>query len=170
MDIEKHLHYEFYISEFVGCKVTKLYDRHEFKGIYFSPDNHLFYIFINIFYLRGEFNLLSRQFRIQHECMHFQKEKRVKFVEGIRNIERLNMKHVKQVTIDKTYLTMSPFETLSLEVEKGDQKGEEQFISRPIKDKLVHICPNQLLEFDGIAFCFELSVSLDRRNPDCFFN
>ena len=80
-------------------------------------------------------------------------------------IERQSIKYVKQVTAEKVYLTMNPFETHSLDFKYKEDtlKGDEQIAANVIKGNLAYKCPSQLIEIDSIAFCFEPTVSLNRK-------
>ena len=160
--IHEHLHLRFDLSDFVGCKIVdRLVNKQEFKGIYFSSRTHLFYVFINNYYLRGEFDLVNRNLRIQDECTFDKQEKRVYLSGGGALIERRSMKYVKQATVNKTYLTLNPWITYNIDLRDRAQKGEEQIVATNAR-KLANKCPNQILEVYGISFCFEPSVSLDR--------
>ena len=147
------------LGEFFGCKKLKtVFEKHEFKGIYFSSATHLFYVFINNYYIKSEFDLVDRNFRIVWSPKLIEQAKTIKFNETKPEIERISMKYVKQ-TGHSVYLTFNTNETHSLEFENGEEDG--QIVANKLKDKLAHKCPNQILEINGINFCFEASVSLN---------
>ena len=149
------------LSKFFGCKKVKtVFEKHEFKGIYFSSATHLFYVFINNYYIKSEIHLIDRNFRIVWSPKLIKQAKTVRFNGSNPEIERRSMKYVKQ-TIHRAYLTVNPYLTYSLEFEYGEEIG--QIMANKMEDKFAHKCPNQILEINGINFCFEASVSLNRK-------
>ena len=149
------------LETLLGCSKGRDFEKRDFKGIYFSPDTHLSYVFINTHYLKGEFDMLSRNFKIdtskwiQYASTSDLKGSKVVF-------ERRSIKYIKQ-TRTTTYLTINPSSTYQLEFQSDEKNGEGQFVAKQVNDKLAHLCPNQILEINRIIFCFEQTVS---RRPE----
>lgn len=147
-------------SEFFGCKIEKTsFEEREIKGIYFSSDTHLFYIFINNYYLKGEYDLVSSNFRIVNPVESIRQAKRIKFIDGDPDFEKISIKYVKQTRCG-SYLTVNPYQTYSLEFENGERGGIGQIVAKKMNNKSAHKCPDQILSFANHIFCFEKTVSL----------
>ena len=128
----------------------------------------MFYVFINDFYLKGELDMVNRNFQIVQPLELVERAKEVLFKDSKPSIERRSIKYIKQ-TKCRNYFTVNLGETYKLEEKRGesaDRKGDEQLVAEKIENKLVYLCPNQILEIGGIAFCFESSVCLDRKSID----
>ena len=148
------------VEVFLGCRPRREYDfqEREYKGIHFSTETHLFYVFINNYYLKGKFDMLSNNFRIDREEQALNTSKTIVFKDSHPEFERRSIKYIKQARC-KTYITVNPSETYSFEFENGEKNGEGQVIARKLEGKFVHLCPNQILEISRFLFCFESSVS-----------
>ena len=155
LHVERHLHFIMSLSEFFGCvEEKKFFEENDLKGIYFSPVTHLFYIFIDEYYIQTTGDLVDGNFHLVSSKM--KNEKRVKFASDDVEIERLSIKYVKQTKCE-AYLTINVDETYSLGFENGERLYG-QIVATQV-DKIAHQCPNQILSFGKDVFCFEKTVS-----------
>ena len=160
MTIYKSFEFNISLTEFFGCRKGRKFEKREFKGIYFSSYTYMFYVFINDYYLKGELDMVNRNFQIV-QPLELVEQAKVLFKDSKPSIERRSIKYIKQ-TKCRNYFTVNLGETYKLE----ERRGDEQLVAEKIENKLVHLCPNQILEISGIAFCFESSVCLDRKSID----
>ena len=145
------------LESLLRCRTQRVFLKKEYKGIYFSTDTYLFYVFINNFYLKGRSDLLKLNFQIGP--MQLVKSAKTIDFNGIKPLfERSGIKYIKQAR-NSTYITVNPSETYRVEFKDGEKHGEGQIVAKKVNDKFVHLCPNQILEISRIIFCFEATVS-----------
>ena len=171
IEVEREIHLQMSIQELFGCKVKKMViEKQSIKGIYYYPTEDLFYIFIDDYYLDGKYDVISQNLNILTECMMKKSiEKQIQFKGSTPFIERMGIKYVKQLQVDEVYLTMNPFETYFLTMgpfnkdEGNEQITAELVYGKERPDKLAHRCANYLLKIDDIIFCFDRTVSVNRK-------
>ena len=146
------------LERLLGCRTEREFLQRQYKGVYFSTDTRLFYIFISNFYLKGEYDLLSRNFLNKYPRQTAKIAKTIDFGGRHPEFERRSVKYIKQGR-NEAYLTVNPTETYRFDFKDGEKDGDGQIVAKKVNGKLVHLCPNQILEINRIIFCFEGSVS-----------
>ena len=155
------------LIEFYGCRLVKpVFDKEVYKGILFSSSSHLFYVFINNYYLKGEPELDKRNFRLDLSRSNIEQAKVIKFDKIIPQFERRTVKYVKILSRKKMYLTMNPFETHRMIFGKGEENGDGEIKAEKLEKIFIHKCIHEIFLLSGIAFCFEKSVSVLAKTSD----
>lgn len=153
--------YERTLSQFYGCRMVGLvFMKWEYKGILFSRYTHLFYVFINNYYLKGEPELDKRNFRLDLTKSKIEQAKSVQFHKITPRFERKTVKYVKIIGRTRMYLTMNPFETHRMVFPNGEENGDGEIVAQKSLNTFIHKCIHQIFLISGITFCFETSVSV----------